>query len=521
MSSPSLYSCLLLAAASTSCAALDTERNLAPLYSEHWTAGGGVGIEGLGGAVLTHRPSIEAELDSWAIRPLFIHEWEEGLSRTEFFHPLGTVTRSQEEFTWNLVPIARYSRKKAPEAKSPNNFMDRYTLLVLPLGLYFSQFPDGRRVRAAFPFLGATDGFLTFDRIEFALFPVYMRTERAGRTTWHWLFPFFSYTESDDGEAWRAWPLIGHNQRDGNRFAEPGAEERPLPRYDRWFFLWPIFQYQKNDQRLGPDMEETSWTVFPLIGRTEQGTFESTTILWPFIGYSKDPATGFSSLDLPWPLINIQEPGSSQRARRYRFWPFYSIYESDGMIARSWAWPLIQHRKEEYSDGERRTFSVLPFYQSFTRTYDDVEEPTQWQKLWPLWQHEEGPDHVKSALPALNPLWYTPAFDRHYGWLWELYAKDAQGGRSHERGWLGLWRREADEHEIRTSLGGLWSRRTYRSNGALTHENSLLFGLFRWRSTEGEGADLLPPALPGPGWPLRPSTELLAPPANSPAPQTP
>ena len=42
MSAPSLYTCLLLAAASSSCAALDTERNLAPLYSEHWTAGGGV-----------------------------------------------------------------------------------------------------------------------------------------------------------------------------------------------------------------------------------------------------------------------------------------------------------------------------------------------------------------------------------------------------------------------------------------------------------------------------------------------
>ena len=77
MSTPSLYTCLLLAAASSSCAALDTERNLAPLYSEHWTAGGGVGTEALGGTVLTHRPSVEAEFDSWAIRPLFIHEWQD------------------------------------------------------------------------------------------------------------------------------------------------------------------------------------------------------------------------------------------------------------------------------------------------------------------------------------------------------------------------------------------------------------------------------------------------------------
>ena len=32
-------------------------------------------------------------------------------------------------------------------------------------------------------------------------------------------------------------------------------------------------------------------------------------------------------------------------------------------------------------------------------------------------------------------------------------------------------------------------------------ETSLLFGLLRWRVTEGEGFDMLPPAFPGPGWP--------------------
>ena len=99
----------------SSCAALDTERNLAPLYSEHWKAGGGVETESLGGAILTHRPSVEAELDAWAIRPLFIHEWREDVSRTEFLSPFGTVTRTDGEFTWTFNPIARYSREKGKE----------------------------------------------------------------------------------------------------------------------------------------------------------------------------------------------------------------------------------------------------------------------------------------------------------------------------------------------------------------------------------------------------------------------
>lgn len=494
-----LKASLLLALACTSCAALDTERNLAPFYSEYWTAGGGVGTEALGGTVLTHRPFVEAELDSWAIRPLFIHNWKEETSRTEFIHPYGTVTRTDKEFTWAFLPFARYSRTKTDEVADP------YSLLILPLSLYFAQLPNGRRVRATFPFAGVIDGFMTFDKLEFFLFPLYVRSERDGRTTWHWLFPCFSYSESDDGVAWRAWPLVGHDVR----------EER----YDRWFFLWPIFQFQRNERRLGPEKEELSWTIFPLFGRTEQGTFHSTTVLWPFFGYSEDPASGFWSLDLPWPLVSFQNPGTSDRARRFRIWPLYSKYEGDGMVSRSWAWPFVHHRVETYHDGERTAFSVLPFYQSTVRHYDGQDEPTRWQRLWPLWQHEEGPSHVRSAIPALNPLWRTPGIDRHYGWLWELYTNEEDEGRSHQRSWLGLWRRESDEYEIRTSLAGVWGRRTYRSSGTLTHENSLLFGLIRWRSTEDEGTDLLPPAMPGPGWPLRHSTELLAPPTSGPEPK--
>jgi len=514
MSCPSLYASLLYTVALSSCAALDTERNLAPLYSEHWTAGGGVGIEALGGSILTHRPSVEAELDTWAMRPLFIHEWKEGLSRTEFLSPLGTVTRTKQEFTWAILPFARYSRQRE------KGFNDEYSLLILPLGLYFAQFripkdeKKTRSVRASFPFIGVTDRFLTFDKLEFFLFPLYVRTERGkdsegqgGRTTWHWLFPIFSYSESDDGIAWRAWPLIGHDTR----------EER----YDRWFFLWPIFQLQRNEQRLGPENEELTWAVFPFFGRTTRGSFHSTTVLWPFFGYSENKKNGFRSLDFPWPLVNIQEPGTSGRARRFRIWPIYSKYEGDGMVSRSWAWPFIHHRVEIYPDGERTAFSILPFYQSLERRYEGVDEPTRWQKLWPLWQHEEGPDLVRSAFPALNPLWRTPNIDRHYAWLWELYTMEKEGTLTHQRSWLGLWRRESDEYEIRTSLSGLWSRRTYRLNGALTHENSLLFGLIRWSSTESEGTDLLSPAMPGPGWPLRPSTELLEPPMSSLAPLAP
>ena len=65
----------------------------------------------------------------------------------------------------------------------------------------------------------------------------------------------------------------------------------------------------------------------------------------------------------------------------------------------------------------------------------------------------------------------------------------------------GLYRREKGRGEDRRSIAGLWAKRRYREDGRTVRETSLLFGLLRWRVTSGEGFDMLPPALPGPGWP--------------------
>ena len=116
MSRSSLYATLLLVVAA-SCATFDEERNLAPLYSEHWTADGGIEEEAFGVSVLTHRPMSgppkeeggfeKAEHDMWAIRPLFIHEQTENGSHTEFLAPFGTVSHTDKENNWALLPLAR------------------------------------------------------------------------------------------------------------------------------------------------------------------------------------------------------------------------------------------------------------------------------------------------------------------------------------------------------------------------------------------------------------------------------
>jgi hypothetical protein len=98
--------------------------------------------------------------------------------------------------------------------------------------------------------------------------------------------------------------------------------------------------------------------------------------------------------------------------------------------------------------------------------------------------------------------------DFHYAWIYELYAHESDGPQSHKRSWGGIWRRETDEHEERTYVAGLWSRRKYREQGATVRETALLFGLLRWRTRSGS-TSLMRPAFPGPGWPAERSGEPL------------
>ena len=489
---------VLLALASASCASFDADRHVAPVYTEISRAGGGKLTEALGGVYVREHHVLDSRYITWGVRPLFLHDRLPGsVARTDFLYPLGTVRRAPDEFVWQLLPIARYSREIGPEGT-------RWSFISL-LGLYFAGFPDGRRVRAWFPVAGIVEGNLTFERLEWVLFPLYARSVRQGRATYHFLWPIFAYGRDETSGSWRFWPLVGHKWRENS--------------YDQRYVLWPIFQLQRSNLKAREEFQRFDAFVFPLYGYTSQGTFRSHSFLWPFFGYSSDSASGFWAWDGPWPLVRIARPGERGTDEggfyRTRFWPFYSYYEGDGLELTYVGWPVFSKRHETYPDGTKRAFNALPFWQGSNRYFDDGRKPAYWRKLWPLYRRYDAGEQGRTAVISLDPFWNLPTFDRHYAWLWEAYSREWEPGVVHERSWLGLWRRERGPDEQRTYVTGVWSSRRYSREGKRVTERSLLFGLIRWRSTEGS-LRLLQPALPGPGWPHeRMPSSLLEPAAAS------
>lgn len=490
----SVLAALALALLPSSCRLTGTEKHLAPLYTRLSVATPAPEdvraedeIEAVGGMVLVKRNAPELEAKEWMLRPLI--DWRslgpESSERTVLF-PFGLSRKTPIESVGQFLPLFRYQ-----ENYNEQGLVETYSFLTI-LGIYWAHFGDGRDVRAWFPFAGSLEHAFTFDHLEFILFPLYARSERVGRHKLHLLFPIFSTSWGSGGRDGRLWPLFGRSKYEG--------------RHDRWFFLWPFFHYHRNNLFAPhPELHETKWMFLPLYGKTKVGTFTSHSVLWPFFGWSHDTESGFRAWDGPWPLVRVQRPGESEQAERTRFWPLYSRYAGDGLTSTYYGWPLHAVRKEDYPESERNSRYFIPFWQSWRRrakTEEAVE--TRFQKLWPLYQRHKGEQSTRTAFPALSPLWFYPEFEKRWAYLWELWSRE-EGRNSEtvrERSWLGLWRREKDAFEDRRSLSGLWARRKYRrEDGAKVRETSLLFGLLRWRSVEGTGLDLLPPSLPGPGWP--------------------
>jgi hypothetical protein len=489
--------------ACTACAGTGTERNLAPLFNELSTAGGGTEIEALGGALRVRRTRPNGPLRQWAIRPLVISDrLPDGDSITRFLTPFGFSQTAGGDYTWQLLPITRYHERVYENGES------EWQLLTLP-GIYWSRQPDGRIARAWFPFGGVMEHFLSFDKLVFVLFPIYMRTEQHGRTTYNFLFPLFSVTSGDspeerdkrgetdrhiteEGSGFRIWPLYGR--------------ERVENSHEHSFVMWPLFHWQHNELTNPPDKQEFKWLFLPVVGRTTRGSYASTSVLWPFFGYGHDPQTGFWAWDGPWPILRLYDDPVDD-AHRVRVWPLYSSYQGDGLDSQWYLWPMVNVRHEDYERAYLDGLYIIPFWRSWRRT--DVEAGvSSFQKLWPLYQVERTDEYVqRTVFPALNPLWRTPEIDEMYAWMWELYTRDRDHDLLHERSWLGLYRREKDSHEDRISFGGIWASRRYYAGGEPVRETSLLFGLLRWRSRGSNSLGWLWPAAPGPGWPLERTTE--------------
>ncbi len=471
---------LALAALAPGCA-LGGDVHLAPVVSHLSTAGGGREVEAAAGFLRFRRPRPDEPWNEFAARPLYNRvDHPDGDWSTRYLVPFGWSRQRGTRYANQLAPLYRYEEQRHPDART------EWSLFTL-LAIWGHSNSDKTR-KAVFPFGGVLDSFLSYDRVEFVLWPIWWKTRRGTTTVNRVLFPFFAWSTGEGTDVFRVWPLYGHSVKPG--------------RWDRRFFLWPFFHWRRDALWLREAEQQRMWMFWPLLGRRDQGTAHSTSVLWPFFGWTRDRDSGFWSWDGPWPFVRIQEPGDEElRSVRRRFWPFYSYFRGQSLETRAVLWPIFRKRLEIYRDRVRRGWVAIPFWRRWRTETHEGEFLASWERLWPLYNREVRPDGYSFAFPDLNPLWRTPHIQENWSWLWELYAQQRRDDELKGRSWGGVYRRELDRFEDRVGIAGLWGQRRYRdARGGLVRETSLLFGLLRFRASSA-GFGMLPPALPGPGWP--------------------
>lgn len=470
------------AVAGAGCAAPGSDVHLAPLWTRAHTADAGLEYEAAGGFWRHRRNAENGRLEELTIGPLYGIRLEDppesGEWTAHFLVPLGYARgRGGEARSW-LFPLYIWQRRQEADGSTTRQTIALPGLIAIKNDAHGNQY-------AWFPVFGNLHDFIVWEQFTFVLFPLYLRGDLAGNVSTHLLWPFFGYSHGGGRTSWRFWPLYGTARKDD--------------RYERWFFLWPIYHYQRNFLGGGGEEPETAWMLWPLMGKKSRGTYRAYSWLWPFLGYAHDPRSGFWALDFPWPLVRIQR--GPDDVRRTRFWPLYGYLRAGGLVSRTYLWPLIHVREEDSPDARRESLYVVPFWQSADRRDKLTGTTSSWRKLFPLFQHEREDRWRRTSFPTLDPFWRNELVDRYFAWIWKVYEWQSQGEIYRARSWLGLYRRERGMDEDRRSLSGLWASRRYEDGGRRVKETSILFGLLRWRVTEGKGLDMLRPAFPGPGWP--------------------
>lgn len=351
---------------------------------------------------------IEAKNDEleYALRPLFYRAVDDAdVSQTEILYPLA-VERSQPDADFfDSLHLLNYDFG-ARERGSSNQFY------LFPF-LFYGEDPEQGRYAAVFPIGGLLYDWFGRERITFALFPLYSRTETGSSRTDHVLWPFFSLTTGEHERGFTAWPLYGQSQRDGV--------------FTKKFFLWPFCFIEETGLDSASPMSRAA--VLPFWFEQESRDYSQRTVLWPFFTWTQDRAREYEQWDAPWPLVRVTK-GTTRHG--LRLLPFYADETVEARRKRWFLWPVYQIEDVNTESLARQRHRVLFFlYSDLLERKLETGAEKRRIDFWPLfgYQRENGVSRF-NALALLDPFFpENLAIERSWSPLWRVYQQrwDAQG----------------------------------------------------------------------------------------------
>lgn len=412
-----------------------------------------------------------------AVRPFYCRVAEPGRERVlrEYLWPLAMDKEFLNQSYWRVLLAYGHDF----DASAPDS---RYRAALLPL-LFAGRDKDGRRYGAVFPLGGEIREFMGFDKVGFALFPLYEYSALNDLQSWSVLWPLISATRGEGVSRRRVFPFYGVSRRDGE--------------WTKRFVLWPLWTSVRYEY---PRSQGSGYILFPLFGHVKLTDQESWMLLPPLFRWSRGET--LTKAHGPWPFVQYSE--GTQRGKgatdKLYLWPIWGRRETDQ--ARSWfaLWPIVGGSAARQPGRENRRLRVLPILQTETdRRWEAPPAGTnpppaaatnitaRHVKVWPLVSYERERDLSLLRVPDLSPFRNLRPVERNLAPLWTLYSQTrAAGGAESELLW-GLYRhRRERDNGASLSVFPLWS--AWRGpDGSRAGGWSVLKGL-AGRTREGDAA---------------------------------
>lgn len=283
----------------------------------------------------------------YVLFPLYGRTVKGGTTTRNYLYPFFSTIQGERESGFGVWPLYGQSAKEGVYRK-------QYTL---------------------WPFFMAEKTALDTDNPteRLSVLPFYVATDSPKRSTRHYLWPFFGWSEDRErgtAETYYLWPFVMTARGEGrsvDRYLPFYSEELGKESLKRWY-LWPLYRHDEISS--GTFGQERDRVLYFLYSDNREwwpadGAERRRTALWPLFTYTRD-TRGVKSFAFPAPLEPILDREGIERSWSPLWRLYVQRWNDVGDSAVSFLWNLYWHEKR--SDDFACEFYPVLSYRSEKRS---------------------------------------------------------------------------------------------------------------------------------------------------------
>jgi hypothetical protein len=385
-------------------------------------------------------------------RPFYVQQEGGGSVKTDILYPLFFYRRYGDTYKWSVFQLI--NQQGVMDSFTPEGRPTDRRLDVWPFYFSHETADPAETYHAVLPIYGTLRNQLGYERLSWALFPLYVEGLRKGTQATYAPFPFVRVLRGAES-GFGVWPLLGATRG-------PGAARRV---YCLWPLIWDNTQVTLPGSPAG-SVPGNEVGFLPFYERYSSPEVVSEDYLWPFFGYTERAAPyRYSERRYFWPFL-VQGQGADMSVNRWG--PFFTHSSMQGVDSTWVGWPLW-HRMTwvdgDISQSKTQFFYFIYWSQDETSVRRPSAAPAYKRHIWPLvsiWDNGAGSRQVQFPSPIEVFFPYSPDMRETWAPFFSLYRYDRRptGETRSSLLWDAVtWRRNAGDRLVELHLGPLLGMR--------------------------------------------------------------